>query len=240
MSFLTGEIKETSSVSTEDINYIFHSLYKDYYDGVDEAYFLNNFRARDYALIFSTASGEIKGFSLQEIIPTEVEGKKVLVLWAGDILIHPDYWGKNDYRIKLAAFCLKIHEENPDKLVYRLTTPKGHKTYMIVPKLFHRFYPSPEHNYYPDFEGKVIDNILLYKYTPEVYNKEKKILIPEEDAHRLATGFAQINDALLENPYIKCFYERNPDYQRGNEIPVISQITSENLKEQRRRRAASR
>ena len=70
MSFLRGKIKETKSVTDQDIKEIFNGLYKNYYKGVDEAYFLNNFRQRDYALLFSIeGQKEIKGFSLQEVIP---------------------------------------------------------------------------------------------------------------------------------------------------------------------------
>ena len=36
----------------------------------------------------------------------------------------------------------------------------------------------------------------------------------------------------LKDPFIRCFYENNPDYARGNEIPVISRITPDNLKVQ--------
>ena len=156
------------------------------------------------------------------------------MLWAGDIMIDPEYWGKNDYRYQLSALCSKLHQENPNKLIYRLTTPKGYKTFKIVPKLFQQYYPSPEHNYYPEFEAKVIDKILLSKYTTDVYDQEKKILVPKEDAHRLADNFAQITADKLSDPLIKFFYERNPDYAKGNEIPVISQITPENLRPQKR------
>ena len=74
----------------------------------------------------------------------------------------------------------------------------------------------------------------MSKYTTDVYDQEKKILVPKEDAHRLADNFAQITADKLSDPLIKFFYERNPDYAKGNEIPVISQITPENLRPQKR------
>lgn len=232
MSFLKGKIEETRSVSDQDIREIFNGLYKNYYKGVDEAYFLNNFRQRDYALLFSIeGQEEIKGFSLQEVIPMSIDGKEIVVIWAGDILIHPDYWGKNDYKLKLSEFCVKILEENPDKFVYRIATPKGYKTYKIVQKLVHQFYISPDNPDYPTLEGKIIDKVLLSKYPPHIYNSHTKMVVPEpeEDAHRLSDGFAQIGAKELEDPYIRFFYEKNPDYARGNEIVTIAPITPENL-----------
>ncbi len=99
------------------------------------------------------------------------------------------------------------------------------KDYVI---LFHTCYPTPDHNYHPEFEAAIIDDILSSKYPPGIYNK-KKLLVVGEDDHRLAKGFARVTPAKLNDPIIKCFYENNPDYARGNEIPVIARITPENL-----------
>ncbi len=233
MSFLKGKIEKPKSLPDETVEFIFETLYKDYYDGVTyEGYFKDHFKEKDYVILLSTEDDVIKGFSLQQVIPVQVDGKDVLVLWAGDILVHPDFWGKNEYRLKLSELCLKLHQENPEKLVYRLATPKGYKTYRVVQNLFHKFYPSPDYDYYPEFESKIIDQILSSKYPPDIYDKDRKLLVVREDDHRLAAGFAQITPDKLKDPFIKCFYDRNPDYARGNEIPVISRITPDNLKPQ--------
>jgi len=230
MTFLQGEIREMGSITDDEIEFIFNTLYKDYYNGVTyDGYFKNHFREKDYVILLST-DGVIKGFSLQQVIHTKIETEEIVVLWAGDILVHPDFWGKNDYKIKLSELCLMLYNKNPDKLIYRLATPKGYKTYRVVHNLFNVFYPSPANNYYPEFEGKIIDKILSSKYPPEIYSKENKLLVAKKDDHRLADGFAQITPEKLNDPLIKCFYENNPDYAKGDEIPVISKITPDNLK----------
>ncbi|RLC17360.1 MAG: hypothetical protein DRI57_09900 [Deltaproteobacteria bacterium] len=234
MGFLQGEIREIKSVTDEEVRIVYDRLYKDYYDGVTyDGYFKDHFKEKDYVILLS-ADGVIQGFSLQQIIYTKIDNdnKEIVILWAGDILVHPDFWGKNEYRVKLAELCLMLYNENPDKLVYRLATPKGYKTYGVVQNLFHKFYPSPDYNYYPEFESKIIDKVLSSKYPPEIYNKESKTLIVKDNDHRLAKGFAQVTPDKLKDPFIRCFYENNPDYARGNEIPVISRITPDNLKVQ--------
>ncbi len=232
MTFLKGEIRDVKSVSDEVVRRIFDDLYKDYYDGVTyDGYFRDHFKEKDYVILLST-NGAIRGFSLQQVLRTRVDGEEAVVLWAGDILVHPDYWGKNEYRLKLFELCMKLYDENPGKRVYRLATPKGYKTYRVAHNLFHTYYPSPDHNYYPEFEAAIIDDILSSKYPPEIYHKEEKLLVVREDDHRLAKGFAQVTPDKLNDPIIKCFYENNPDYTRGNEIPVIARITPENLKPQ--------
>lgn len=234
MKLLKGEIRTVKSVTDEEIKFIFDTLYKDYYDGVSyEDYFLEHFKEKDYVLLF-LIDGIIKGFSLQQVIPITVDDKEVLVLWAGDILIHPDFWGKNDYRYQLSMLCSKLYEENPEKLVYRLATPKGYKTFKIIPKLFHEYYPSPAYNDYPEFEAKIVDKILSSKYPATIYQKDKMMLVVPDGDHRLKEGFAQITSDKMSDPLIKFFYERNPDYARGNEIPVISPIRPDNLKSQQK------
>ncbi|MGH1335526.1 MAG: hypothetical protein ACRBFS_05305 [Aureispira sp.] len=235
MTYLRGEITKVSTVKEKDIRFIFDTLYKDYYDGVTyEGYFRDHFKEKEYVILLKTEEGIIKGFSLQQVLQIDIEGQEVAILWAGDILVHPDYWGKNEYRLKLSELCLQLHKEyHPQKLVYRLSTPKGYKTYRVVPNLFRKFYPSPDYNFYPEFESKVIDKILSKKYPPEIYDKERKLLVVNDEDHRLAAGFAQVTEEKLKDPLIRCFYENNPDYARGNEIPVIAPIFPENIKEQK-------
>ena len=228
---LTGEVVATHTVLEEDIRFIFDTLYEPYYAGVTYGgYFRDNFLGRPAVILLRDSKGVIRGFSLQQFLEYTVQGKECLVLWAGDINVHPDFWGKHNYRATLAGLCRKLYDENPDKLVYRVSTPKGYKTYRVNQSLFHKFYPSPDYNYYPEFEGELVDQVVLSKYPVELYDRTTRVL---QDDHSLSDGYAAITEKQLQDPFIKCFVDRCPGWAKGQEIPVVAPIHPDNIKEQK-------
>jgi len=71
-----------------------YGLYESCYDGASRERFNEDFNDKQWVILIIEREGKkIVGFSTQKVFQSEVDGKPVRVLFSGDTIILPEYWG---------------------------------------------------------------------------------------------------------------------------------------------------
>src|SRR5579862_3718341 len=70
-----------------------YQLYAAHYDFTDEARFHSDLSEKQAVILLRAPEGRVVGFSTQMWMPAQVDDRRVHILFSGDTIIHPAYWG---------------------------------------------------------------------------------------------------------------------------------------------------
>ena len=70
-----------------------HMLMETCYDHVSFERFAEDLARKDWVLLLHDSSGVIQGFSTLALNPCGLKGSNYDILYSGDTVIHPKYWG---------------------------------------------------------------------------------------------------------------------------------------------------
>lgn len=221
---LKGEVKKIQEFTETQILEMYQ-LMSEFYDDTNEAIFRRDFENKDYCLVLYNEENRLVGFTTQKIMELEVEQKKILGVFSGDTIIHKDYWGDMQLFIIWARFWFNYTKEDD---FYWFLICKGYKTYRMLPVFWTEFYPNYRCET-PKFEKNIIDAYATSLYGDE-YNAQSGVVEYKTVKDKLKTGVADVGERELRNKDIAFFCEKNPGYQRGNDIACLAKIDKNILK----------
>jgi len=128
---LTGTIKDE-----------LFDLHANFFTNCNRDVFLKDLSEKD-CVILCEEGGKTRGFSTIKIHDERAFGDRVLFLFSGDTIVHPEYWSRNMLIPAFAAFLTRMMEQYRDARIYWYLISKGYRTYMFLPVLFKEFYPTP-------------------------------------------------------------------------------------------------
>ncbi|MBI5872587.1 MAG: hypothetical protein HZB36_00365 [Candidatus Omnitrophica bacterium] len=228
MSRLKGDILEISQLSINQKNEMFN-LFCLYFNRVERTQFDMDLQEKNWVIILKDyISGQIKGFSTQMIMESEVDGSVIKAIFSGDTIIHKDFWGESTLAKVWLNFVCSLARLYKETKLYWFLVAMGYKTYRFLPVYFKEFYPC-YNKLTPEFEQVVLDCFASYKY-PLEYNKTTGIIKHLSAKESLKPGVADITAAKLHNPHIDFFMKKNPGYPYGDELACLTLINEENLK----------
>jgi len=224
---LDGEIVDVNSISDREVNDMYQ-LMSSYYDNVNRATFQKDlFEKRDVILLRDSSKGKIKGFSTLMLLEQTVEENSITVLFSGDTIIDREYWGTNKLLKLWGRYAFSLIDEMPNRELYWLLISKGYKTYRFLPVFFNEFYPRRGIEF-PRREKRILDAFASLKF-PGHYDQEKGIISFGGEKDYLKQGVADIDESRLKNPDVGYFIERNPGWERGDELACLIRLTKENF-----------
>jgi hypothetical protein len=218
---LTTRYQKVNTLSVVDIARM-HALFEANYAFSPLSTFISDLEKKDGAFIVRhKASGEIVGFSTLGIYTFQLGGKQAKGLFSGDTIIDRSYWGSRSLQ---KAFALKLFWEalkSPLTPQYWLLISKGYKTYLLLARNFPDFYPSRHgHN---DAALRPLVAEYCDALFPGRLDHARMVLDFGEGANCLKDDVAAITDDMRRaDPDIAFFESRNPDWQRGTELPCIA------------------
>jgi hypothetical protein len=198
-----------------------HALFEANYAYSPLSTFISDLQKKDGVFVVRKKSNqEIVGFSTLGIYEFKLGGKKAKGLFSGDTILERAYWGS---RTLQTAFALKLFIEAvkaPLTPQYWLLISKGYKTYLLLSKNFPDYYPKRgEHN--PAMQALVSE--YCEAMFPGKLDAAKMVLDFGDGANCLKGHVAEITPELrAKEPDVRFFEERNPDWQRGTELPCIA------------------
>ena len=221
-----GSIVKIEEVSQKEIEEMF-CLMTEFYDNVEKDVFLKDFMEKDYCIFLRDEKGTIKGFSSQKIWEIDYYGKKIHGVFSGDTVIHRENWGSLSLFQIFARFFFSYGKKFDN--FYWFLIVKGYKTYKILPTFFNDFYPDIRKETPPEI--KDIMNFLGYSRFPNEYNSETGVIEYKGIKDSLKKGVADITEKELKDKYIRFFLEKNPHYEKGDDLLCLTSLKKENLKE---------
>ena len=200
------------------------NLMQEFYDNVTPKIFNDDLEKKDYCVILYNTNGDVKGFSTQQEISLQVDGKTINGIFSGDTIIHKEYWGSLEL---YKEFARKFIKEDED--YYWFLISKGYKTYKMLPLFFKEFYPNYKTKT-PAFEKRIIDTFGTSKF-PNDYDKSSGVNKYNEIKDRLKIGVADITRKQLKDKDIEYFTNINPDYTKGEDLVCLAKLNRDNLKD---------
>ena len=227
---LTGGIIPRSQLNTEDIQCMY-ALMDQFYSHMRFDVFVKDLDRKDHCLLLRNESGDIVGFSTQQILSVPVGGKQVCGVFSGDTIIHNAYWGSTELFRVFAQYYFEYAERYDE--FYWFLISKGYKTYKILSTFFLTFYPNGHHKT-PLYEKAIMDAYGACLF-PGEYNPVSGVVEYQGIKDALRPGVADIDNRALRDPHVRFFAEANPGYAAGNDLVCLALMNRENTRRSTRR-----
>ncbi|HEY9683540.1 MAG TPA: hypothetical protein V6C89_19960 [Drouetiella sp.] len=223
---LKTSIVDISTLNERDRATMFQ-LYHVNYDGGDAAIFYRDLDAKNCALVLRDESNIIRGFSTIVVYSETFNGKSVRVLYSGDTIIEPAYWGQNQMSRVWLELAGNIKMEAPDTPLYWLLIVKGHRTYRYLSLFSKEYYPRHDVETPPEMQS-LMDHLAHQKFGDQ-YDAATGLVKFVEPRSFLNVDLAVVPEKDAERQDVKYFLSRNPQYYEGDELLCVCELSVSNL-----------
>lgn len=201
-----------------------YELFNEYYIHHDLSQFEQDLFEKDHVILLRDKENQsIQGFSTLVCNPLRKSSKEVIGVFSGDTVVNKNYWGSSVLGLEFLKYLWFLKIKRPGVPVYWFLITKGYKTYLMMAKNFSTFYPRFE-EHTPQEYKKLMDDFYSKKF-PHLYDPNSGLICHDGESCALKEQVADITPDLLTEPRIKFFQEKNPHWQRGEELTCIAKMT---------------
>lgn len=199
------------------------ALFQTYYDNVTRDHFDCDLEEKSHVLLFfDSGSRELKGFSTVKRYPHTTAGQRVMVIYSGDTIIDRDYWGQPALASEFIKFTILSKLRYCFTPMYWFLISKGYKTYLLLSRNYVEYWPRYDQPT-PSWHNQLMHELASARFGDDW--KPKLGIVRFETCHgKLKTDVAPIEPALLSQPDIRFFVERNPGHIHGDELCCLGRI----------------
>ncbi len=199
-------------------------LFEIFYENVSYERFEHDLRAKSRVILMFDKDKCIQGFSTLYDFDFPHNNKNYRILYSGDTIIAPDYWGTSALTMEFLKNIIILKVRYPTRPVWWFLISKGYKTYLLLANNFINYYPRHDQETPPEFLSLIQG--LSDKIYPGKYNKKTGVIEFSETEHEhLRDSVAPITDELMEKfPKIKFFQSKNPDWKKGHELACVGEV----------------
>ncbi|MGI9302221.1 MAG: hypothetical protein ACR2RB_05870 [Gammaproteobacteria bacterium] len=208
-------------------------LYSRHYGASSEARFYTDLEDKDYVLRLHKANGALVGFSTLAVYEQDIEEEVVGVIYSGDTIIDPRYWGHQRLAFTWLRFAGQIKVRNPQQSLYWFLIVKGHRTYRYLSAFSRVYYPAPDKPVPPEIQT-LMDTLARHRFGGAYDPGTGLVHFPSSRGHLVQT-LAEVPVKDRHRAEVRYFLERNPRYVDGDELVCLCELSAENLKPLARR-----
>jgi hypothetical protein len=172
-------------------------------------------------------SRELVGFSTQVLFGPEQTGSAARVLYSGDTVVERQHWGDVALSHVWGRLALDLIDLHGDEPLYWLLTSKGFRTYRYLPMFFHEWFPRGERAT-PPCELRLI-NALGAFLAPRHYDPHAQVIRAGGGKDFVRPGISDPIGRAASDEHVRYFLDRNPHYDRGDELCCLAPLTRENF-----------
>jgi hypothetical protein len=225
---LHNEIVPVASLGPSDRNALF-ALYAQHYSCARRDQFENDLAEKEVAILLRDRSNhQVCGFSTQMILRQRIGGQEVRALFSGDTIIAPSHWGDQELRRGWCRYAAGALTAEPGVPLYWFLMTKGYRTYLYLPVFFGEFFPHYDRDT-PRGLQTLLDAFAVQKFG-DAYDPASGLIRFDESHGQLAEDLAGVPARRANDPHVKFFLQRNPEYVRGVELACITEISHENIR----------
>ena len=231
---LVGQALPRAALSEAVIREMF-ALFQEHFDRATCESFLSDLSEKQWVILLREETTKmIQGFSTLACYETRCQGQQIGVVYSGDTIIRPAYWGTPALPQTWIKTALKIGEALP-KPLYWLLISSGYKTYRFLTVFFKEFYPRHDRPTPPEI--KTLIHHLAGERFGANYHPESGIVRFSRGATPLRAGVADITARRLKEPHVAFFVAQNPGYSQGDELVCLTHLCPDNFTAAGRRMA---
>jgi hypothetical protein len=222
---LTGRLVSRASLSAEQVGEM-HELLDAHFDGVSFDVFEKDLGEKNWVILLEDGMGGIRGFSTLLLYRTAFEEHPISVLYSGDTIVDPDYWGSAVLPRTWIQSVNRLRSRHPGDRLFWLLISSGYRTYRFLPLFWKAFHPR--HDSSTPAETRRLMNQIASERFGDAYDPADGVVrFPRPQV--LREELLAIPPGKLEDPHIAFFAERNPGYVHGDELVCLTEISAENL-----------
>jgi hypothetical protein len=205
-----------------------YGLYATYYAAASPGMFRDDLEGKDFSFLLRDRDGILVGFSTLAIIEHTGAAGRFRAIYSGDTIIHHAYWGTQALAFNWIRFAGSIKAQAADDPLYWFLIVKGHRTYRYLSAFSIDFFPR--WNVHTPKSAQIIMDTLARGRFGEAYDPLRGIVSFAESRGHLKPRWAAIEADELRRRDVAFFLERNPAYDRGDELVCLTELASHNLR----------
>lgn len=223
---LIGAALPKTVLTAHDIQKMF-DLLQEYYRDCTPEIFQRDLDNKNWVILLrDLESNSIQGFSTLAFYESRVDGTSVGVVYSGDTIICPAYWGTPELPRTWIKTVLLVGMQLPQPL-YWLLISSGYKTYRFLSVFFKEFYPRHDRPTPPRIQ-QLIHHLARERFAAD-YAPQRGIVRFSRGATPLREGIADITARRLRDPHVAFFAARNPGHVDGDELVCLTRIHPDNF-----------
>ena len=231
---LVGQALARSALAGAEIREMF-ALFQACYEGATDALFRRDLNEKQWVILLRDGETQaIQGFSTLAAYETVCHGQRLGVIYSGDTIIHPAYWGTPELPRAWIKTVLNIGQQLP-KPLYWLLISSGYKTYRFLTVFFKEFYPRYDRPTPPNIRA-LMRHLAGERFGTD-YDPERGIVRFARGATPLRPGVAELSDKRLQDPQVAFFVAQNPGHAQGDELVCLAHLHPDNFTAAGRRMA---
>lgn len=222
MAEMTGRIVAIDELTDAHRRQMF-AVFARYYEDISYERFSSDLAPKDHVILLFDRAGEVQGFSTMQNLEVRRGGRLHRGLFSGDTVVAEEFWGQRVLgRLFLRHLWVQKLRHPFDPFWWFLIS-KGYKTYLLMANNFAEHYPRFERAT-PEEARSVLDAFATELFARE-YRQGQGVIAFEKSMGHLKSGVAPVTTEMLENPRIRFFQERNPDWAAGTELACLARMT---------------
>jgi len=230
---LTSQVLARGNLDSQTTQQMF-AIYSENFDQPKMNIFERDLNGKDWIILLLDDQNRVQGFSTLALYETEYASQKISVVYSGDTVIRPEYWGTPQLPSTWIKTVLEKSESMQQPL-YWLLISSGYKTYRFLSIFYKTFYPhyacqTPPHIH--SLMGYLAKERFADDYLPQL-----GIVRFKSGATPLKKGVAEITNERLHDPNVTYYIKINPHHDQGDELVCITQIHPDNFTPAGRRMA---
>lgn len=216
------------NLGPEIIDLMFVLMAKNY-DHMSRVSFEKDLAVKQYVGMIASEDDELVGFTTYAVNPKGSGTENYNIIFSGDTIIDPAHWGT---QIIVKGWTMSvgwISKSDQLKKWYWYLMSKGHRTYLYLPLFFESYYPAPEpgpEQYLFKSIAHEVSNLLYGEY----WKPEKGIIEFSDNQGSLKKELSDDSFKKSKSPNIAFFLEKNPGFEKGDELVCITEISADNFR----------
>ncbi|OGK07400.1 MAG: hypothetical protein A2W80_09045 [Candidatus Riflebacteria bacterium GWC2_50_8] len=222
---LNGRVIPVDQLDAAVKNLMFELMHRFYF--VEQAAFFADLSRKSSVVLLEDSQGILRGFTSVALFDLNIDNQPLKILFSGDTIIHPDFWGSLELPRVWGRFMLETLRECDNMPLYWFLISSGYKTYRFLPTYFKEFFPRFD-IVTPAPMQKIMDAAAT-KLFNSAYDAARGI-IRLENPTPLRAGVSDPAKERLANQHIAFFLAKNPGYDAGDELACLTQLCHENFR----------
>lgn len=222
---LVARVAPVSDIDPATIDAMYR-LFSESYEDVDRQLFERDLMAKAHVIFVHDRAGYLRGFSTLVVWKIERSAGPIRMLFSGDTVIEPSFWGDRSFLIKWLETIGALYGEQPLVPFYWLLISKSPRTYRALPLFFRRFYPSTE-----DEEplADLANDIGRIAFADR-FDEARGVILAAPLTGRLSPPLAFVPPKDTRRRDVQFFVSRNPGFAAGDELVCLARIQPANIR----------
>jgi hypothetical protein len=200
-------------------------LFKDCFS-TSRKIFLEDLADKQWVILLrESETGKLGGFTSLKIFDFEFQGTSMIVVYDGDTIIAPEFWGTTLLSKTWIKTVLEITRDD-SRPVYWMLITSGFRTYRFLPVFYKEFYPCYTQETPPD--SQALMDTLAEKLFGSEYLKDLGVVRFSTGATPLLKDLAEVDEGRLDDPHIAFYMQKNPGHIQGDELVCLTRIADDN------------